>query len=418
MISVEMLPIRLSAGVGLALALVALSGAAHQGPVLRAQEAEGQTFIQVLDAAGSPVIDLPAEDFFVRQGGVDCKVVRVELINEPLRLALLVDDAGGADRYFRYLRDGLPAFVDALPETSQVALILLSGRARVVVDYPDGLARVKERLDEFFVQRSSPARFLDGLRETVGRFEGEATWPVVALITTDGPSMARNFTMSRYEELLDQVVDRAVTVHALSLFAPDGDGFQTGIARDLTRLTNGWYATLNFPSPAVTDRLTEMAAEISRRQAAASNQYLVVYERPPDADPNTPISAGVRVRGAQLTLRVSADGRPRPATTLPKPGQASNESLAAAAEEGGREVFWNAGELAFASGNVDEAAAWYEKAHEADPTWGKPLFKLALVALNKGDTETAVKYFEQVVEVDPSSAEGAQAKGFITQLQK
>ncbi len=391
---------------------MALSGAAHQGRVLRAQEAEGQLFIKVLDAAGSPVIDLRAEDFFVRQGGVDCKVVRVELINEPLRLALLVDDADGADRYFRYLRDGLPAFVDALPETSQVALILLSGRARVVVDYPDGLARVKERLDEFFVQRGSPASFLGGLRETVGRFEGEATWPVVALITTDGSSMASNATQGKIEDLMEQVVDRAVTVHALSLFAPDGDGFQTSIARGVTQLTGGWYATLNSPSPAVTDRLTEMAAEISRRQAAASNQYLVVYEPPPDADPNAPMSAGVR--GKQVTLRVSADGRPRPTTTLLKPGQA----LAAAAEEGGREVFWNAGEVAFASGNVDEAAAWYEKAHEADPTWGKPLFKLALVALNRGDTEAAVKYFEQVVEVDPSSAEGAQAKGFITQLQK
>ena len=65
---------------------------------------------------------------------------------------------------------------------------------------------------------------------------------------------------------------------------------------------------------------------------------------------------------------------------------------------------------------MDEAAEWYEKAHEADPSWGKPLFKLALVSLNKGDTETAVKYFEQVVEVDPDSEEGAQATGLITQL--
>ena len=415
MISVEMLPIRLSAGVGLALALVALSGAAHQGRVLRAQEAEGQVFIQALDAAGSPVIDLSAEDFVVRQGVVDCKVVRVELINEPLRLALLVDDTEGAGPYFRYLRDGLPAFVDALPETSQVALILLSGRARVVVDYSEGLAKVKERLEEFFVQRNSPAGFFDGLRETVARFEDEGRWPVVALITTDGPSMARmSFTKGKYEALMEQVVDRAVTVHALGLFTPDGDGFQTSIARDVTELTGGWYDTLNAPSQAVIAKLTEMAAEISRRQAAASNQYLVVYEPPPDADPNAPISAGVR--RAQVTLRISPDGRPRPTTLLP--GRASNESLAAAAEGGGREEFWNAGEVAFASGNVDEAAAWYEKAHQADPTWGKPLFKLALVALNKGDTETAVKYFEQVVEVDPSSAEGAQAKGLITQLKK
>ena len=55
-------------------------------------------------------------------------------------------------------------------------------------------------------------------------------------------------------------------------------------------------------------------------------------------------------------------------------------------------------------------------AHDADPSWGKPLFKLALVSLNKGDIDGAVTYLEQVVEVDRNSEEGAQAIGLIGQL--
>ena len=89
---------------------------------------------------------------------------------------------------------------------------------------------------------------------------------------------------------------------------------------------------------------------------------------------------------------------------------------ALAASGGSREDLYNLGEVEFANGKVDAAAEWYEKAAAADPNWGKPLFKLALVALNKGDIETAKQFFAQVVEKDPNSEEGAQAKATLTAL--
>ena len=89
----------------------------------------------------------------------------------------------------------------------------------------------------------------------------------------------------------------------------------------------------------------------------------------------------------------------------------------AASLNASREDLYNMGELAFAKNEVEEAAGWYDKAHMKDPNWGKPLFKLALVALNKGDTETAATYFQQVVDVDPDSEEGAQARVILQQLQ-
>ena len=81
-----------------------------------------------------------------------------------------------------------------------------------------------------------------------------------------------------------------------------------------------------------------------------------------------------------------------------------------------REDLYNIGELFFARGDTEEAAGWYEKAHMNDPAWGKPLFKLALVALNSGDVDIAVSFFEQVVDAEPDSEEAAQASGFLQQL--
>ena len=49
-------------------------------------------------------------------------------------------------------------------------LILLSGRARTVVEHTEGLAKVKNRVEEFFVDASRAAGFFDGVRETVAEF--------------------------------------------------------------------------------------------------------------------------------------------------------------------------------------------------------------------------------------------------------
>ncbi len=89
---------------------------------------------------------------------------------------------------------------------------------------------------------------------------------------------------------------------------------------------------------------------------------------------------------------------------------------AASGLDASREDLYNMGELAFTKGDTEEAAGWYEKAHMVDRAWGKPLFKLALVALNTGDVETAVSFFEQVVDAEPDSEEAAQARAVLQQL--
>ena len=100
--------------------------------------------------------------------------------------------------------------------------------------------------------------------------------------------------------------------------------------------------------------------------------------------------------------------------------KAAEETLTKAAQgpKPTREVFYNLGEVKFAKGATDEAASWYQKAADLDPSWGKPLFKLALVQLNKGDKDATVKALEKVIAADPTSQEAVQAKAVIEQLKK
>ena len=83
-----------------------------------------------------------------------------------------------------------------------------------------------------------------------------------------------------------------------------------------------------------------------------------------------------------------------------------------------REVFYNLGEVKFAKGETDEAMKHYQRAADMDPNWGKPIFKIALGHLQKGDTKSAITMLEKVIAVDPSSQEAGMAKATIEQLKK
>ncbi len=91
---------------------------------------------------------------------------------------------------------------------------------------------------------------------------------------------------------------------------------------------------------------------------------------------------------------------------------------AAQAPSAGREVFYNLGEVKSAKNETDEAIKWYEKASGKDPSWGKPLYRLGALALNRGDKTGAAKFFSRVIAVDPVSQEASMAKTSLDQLNR
>ncbi len=96
--------------------------------------------------------------------------------------------------------------------------------------------------------------------------------------------------------------------------------------------------------------------------------------------------------------------------------RAAEEILTEAADGPGREIPFSLAELKLARGDTVEALKWYEKASAADPTWGKPLYKLGLDALQKGDRASAVNYMNRVMAVDPLSPEAASARAALESL--
>lgn len=90
---------------------------------------------------------------------------------------------------------------------------------------------------------------------------------------------------------------------------------------------------------------------------------------------------------------------------------------AVARDDVSRDVLFTLGDMLFES-NIDEAAAWYKRASSVDPIWGKPLYKLGLVAIKKGNTSDATTLLTRAMTVDPTSPEAALAKSSLESLKK
>lgn len=91
--------------------------------------------------------------------------------------------------------------------------------------------------------------------------------------------------------------------------------------------------------------------------------------------------------------------------------------LRAAEQPGaGRDVFFTLGDLNLSRNAVNEAARWFQKAADADPSWGKPLYKLGLCAIQSGNANDAARLMARVIAVDPISPEAGLAKSALETL--
>ena len=268
------------------LALVLLAAAPNAA---LAQADERVIYTSVVDKDGTPVLDLTIKDFIVREDGQAREILRVARDNDPLQIALLVDNSVSMRPRLSMLRKAVAAFIDATREDVQLALITLAERPTVLVGYTTDRAALRKAAENLFAYEAANY-LLDGIAETSQGLVKRTMWrSAIAVITGTGPEMSYR----QYTEVLRFFRAGGASLHVVQMGSGIGaQGREIVVSRG-TSETGGRFEEV----------LAQTALELKARQLATelSNQYRVTYARPPRLVP--PSKTDVSVRRPDLRAR-------------------------------------------------------------------------------------------------------------------
>jgi VWFA-related protein len=278
----------LRVGSGLALVLVAVAVAA--------QDPEKSIFVSALDASGRPVVDLTAEDFAIREDGVERRVVRARLTAEPLRIALLADTTSVADRSVYNIRAGLKAFIQdvlAASPRSEISLWEFGLTARRIRDFTSDAAALEKDAARLVPRSQAGSALLDAVHDTSEALAKSPGPRRVIVVLNFEP----NDEQSRQQpkKINDALIRSRAQLWSVTV--------QTGSARQLDFLLTPLARNAGGRREFI---LSDSAIEphLRRYAAALTAQYEVTYQRPPG--PVQIVQTGVRRDGVTLVAGIVA----------------------------------------------------------------------------------------------------------------
>jgi VWFA-related protein len=246
----------------LALAVLASAAPAY------AQADERVIYASVVDKDGAPVFDLTAKDFIVREDGQAREVLRVARDNDPLQIALLVDNSVSMRPRLSQLRRAVTAFIDATREDVQLAIITLAERPTILAGYTTDRAALRKAAENMFAYEAGNY-LLDGIAETSQGLSKRTMWrSAIAVITGIGPELSYR----QYTEVLRFFRAGGASLHVVQLGSAIGDQGREIVVSRGTSETGGRFEEVLVPS-ALELKSMQLATELS-------NQYRVTFARP------------------------------------------------------------------------------------------------------------------------------------------
>jgi VWFA-related protein len=273
------------AALSLLFLLAIQSGAAPAPPASQTRDGRSSDiYVTVLDNRGAPVMGVTAADLVVREDGTAREVLNVRPADEPLQVAVLIDDSQAASEATSYLRDGLAAFLERLHGKGEIALITTGERPTVLANYTKDTEELKQKAGRIFPRPGSGAYLLDAILDaTRALVKREAARPVILAITFEGV----DYSNRHYQQVLDEMRKTAVALHVIAVGTPsqslsDDMRNRNIVIAEGTDRTGGRRDQVLALS-GLPEKLKQAADELA-------NQYLVTYARPEKLIPPEKVS--------------------------------------------------------------------------------------------------------------------------------
>ncbi|MGB7219118.1 MAG: hypothetical protein WBD07_09955 [Vicinamibacterales bacterium] len=257
--------------------------------------AAAPVFLVALDRLGEPVTNLEPSQVSLTLDGARCPSVKVEPINWPMKLTVLLDNSVSMRNDLPSLRDGLKAFLAEVPDGVEVAIYVLAPQPRPLLRATTDRQAIA-KASGLLAPDAGVAKLLDGLGEAVGRIvkeKGDAFYTMM-VFTTNGSEGSNGNIDDTWKKLQAQIPLRPLTMHVL-MYSLTGQaalrtsGIQISIGRAITQSTSGHYDNIGAASR-ITTLMPEFAKLIARAANLQSHQYRVTCEGSTAKDPAMSLS--------------------------------------------------------------------------------------------------------------------------------
>ena len=267
--------------------LATIAGVGVFSALLAAQNTKQiQVFASILDGTGAPAKTVEAGDLKLMENGADAKVTKVEAVNWPVKVQILVDNGIGlGSQNIQQLKNGVQALVQALPDNLEVTLVSTAPQPRFIVKPTTDKAAVLKGMD-VLAPDTGAGRFVESLAEATQRIEkdkGDYFPVIISVGTMSGDVSVRD---SDVERMMKRLEARPTTVHVI-LFngggsSASGGGNQTQIGISVTKYTGGKFENINAPTR-IAPLLSEWGKEVATMVERQSHQFRVTADRPSGA---------------------------------------------------------------------------------------------------------------------------------------
>ena len=268
-------------------------------------------FANIVDGTGAPAATVQPSDLRVTENGADASVIKVEPVNWPTKLQIIIDNGVGlGGPNVLHARNGVSGLIEALPPGVEVTLVTTAPQPRILVRSTADRDAIKKGLD-LLASDSGAGRFVESLNEALQRIErdkGDYFPAIISLATNAGD---RNVLDKDVERIMKRLEARPTTVHVVlysgSTQSASAGAAQTQVGIAVTKYTRGQYESINSATRIAT-LLPELGALVGKSHERQSHQFRITAQRPAGASGDVgKISMGAR--GGFAVTALSFDGR-------------------------------------------------------------------------------------------------------------
>ena len=269
-----------------------------------------QLFARIVDSKGAPVATLEPGDVTIKENDVDTKVLKIDPINWPMKVQVLVDNGIGlGNDNLTHIRNGVRGLIEALPEGTDVTLVTTAPQPRIVVRATTDRAAQLKGVD-LLTPDGGAGRFVESLSEAMQRVERDKTefFPVIISAGTQAGDNGGEVE-NAYKQLMSRLQKRPATVHVVMFSKGTGTsvgGVQTEVGLNVTKMVGGRYEAIAVGSRLAT-LLPEIGAQVAKSQENQSHQFRITIARSSAGNVGN-LSIGTTRSGLSVTA-FSADGR-------------------------------------------------------------------------------------------------------------